>query len=207
MNFYNKKGTFMIPIFTIAMIVFIIVLKLNISKNDHAKQDSEANFWERERQANFTRKQDISKLDYITIPLDKFPLNLGTESENILKKLSGEKILNLTGISNTDLKLKYGVANLEPLTEYDENFTRLVQALATYGKELADAGQTADAQTVLEYAVSIHADSRQIYTQLAGLYREQKQPEKITGLIASAEELNSISKTGILTALREMQSH
>jgi hypothetical protein len=60
---------------------------------------------------------------------------------------------------------------------------------------------------VLEYAVSIHADSRQIYTQLAGLYREQNQPEKITGLIASAEELNSISKTGILTALREIQSH
>jgi hypothetical protein len=195
----------MIPIFTIAMIVFIVLLKMTINKNNHAKEDAESAFWERERRANFTRKQDISTLDYITIPLDKFPLNLGTESENALKELSGTKILNLTGISNTDLKLTYGVANLEALSEYDGNFTRLVQVLASYGKELADAGQTADAQTVLEFAVSIHADSKQIYTQLAELYRDGNHPEKIADLIASAEELVSISKTGILSALAKIQ--
>jgi hypothetical protein len=195
----------MIPIFTIAMIVFIVLLKMTINKNNHTKEDTESAFWERERRANFTRKQDISTLDYITIPLDKFPLNLGTESENALKELSGAKILNLTGISNTDLKLTYGVANLEALTEYDGNFTRLVQALASYGKELADAGQTADAQTVLEFAVSIHADSKQIYTQLAELYRDGNHPEKIADLITSAEELISISKTGILAALTKIQ--
>jgi hypothetical protein len=195
----------MIPIFTIAMIVFIVLLKMTINKNNHSNEEAESAFWERERQANFTRKQDISTLDYITIPLDKFPLNLGTESENALKELSGAKILNLTGISNTDLKLTYGVANLEPLTEYDGNFTRLVQVLASYGKELADAGQTADAQTVLEFAVSIHADSKQIYTQLAELYRDGNHPEKIADLIASAEELVSISKTGILAALAKIQ--
>jgi hypothetical protein len=195
----------MIPIFTIAMIVFIVLLKMTINKNNHSNEEAESAFWERERQANFTRKQDISTLDYITIPLDKFPLNLGTESENALKELSGAKILNLTGISNTDLKLTYGVANLEALSEYDGNFTRLVQVLASYGKELADAGQTADAQTVLEFAVSIHADSKQIYTQLAELYRDGNHPEKIADLITSAEELVSISKTGILSALAKIQ--
>jgi hypothetical protein len=196
----------MIPIFTIAMIVFIVLLKMTINKNNRSHEETEAAFWERERRANFTRKQDISTLDYITIPLDKFPLNLGTESENALKELSGAKILNLTGISNTDLKLTYGVANLEALTEYDGNFTRLVQALASYGKELADAGQTADAQTVLEFAVSIHADSKQIYTQLAELYRDGNHPEKIADLITSAEALVSISKTGILAALTKIQA-
>jgi hypothetical protein len=195
----------MIPIFTIGMIVFIIVLKMTVNKNTHAKSDSEEQFWEREHQANFTRKQDISGLDYITIPLDKFPLNLHTKAENTLQQLSGEKILNLTGISNTDLKLMYGVANLETLTACDENFTRLVQSLSAYAKELLDAGQQSDAQTVLEYAVSIHADARQIYIMLAGIYREQNQSGKIAGLITSAQELNSISSAGIVSALQEMQ--
>jgi hypothetical protein len=195
----------MIPIFTICMVVFVIVLKITMNKNARLRADAEENFWEREHQANFTRKQDISGLDYITIPLDKFPQNLGTESEKKLEELSHAKILNLTGISNTDLKMRYGVANLEALTEYDNNFTLLVHALADYGSELSGAGQIEDAQTVLEYAVSIHADSKQIYTTLAGIYRDKGQPEKIAELIASAESLSSISRDGILAALSEIQ--
>jgi hypothetical protein len=195
----------MIPIFTISVVVFVIVLKITMNKNERLRTDAEASFWEREHQANFTRRQDISGLDYITIPLDKFPQNLGTESEKKLEELSHAKILNLTGISNTDLKMSYGVANLEALTEYDNNFTLLVHALADYGKELSDAGQTEGAQTVLEYAVSIHADSKQIYTTLAGIYRDKGEPEKITELIASAEELSGLSRDGILAALTEIQ--
>jgi tetratricopeptide (TPR) repeat protein len=195
----------MIPIFTISVVVFVIVLKITMNKNARLRSDAEASFWEREHQANFTRKQDISGLDYITIPLDKFPQTLGTESEKKLEELSHAKILNLTGISNTDLKMRYGVANLEALTEYDNNFTLLVQALADYGNELSGAGQTEDAQTVLEYAVSIHADSKQIYTTLAGIYRANGQSEKIAELIASAESLSSISRDGILAALNEIQ--
>jgi hypothetical protein len=195
----------MIPIFTISVVVFAIVLKITMNKNERLRADTEADFWEREHQANFTRRQDISTLDYITIPLDKFPQNLGTESEKKLEELAQAKILNLTGISNTDLKMRYGVANLEVLTEYDNNFTLLVHALADYGKELSDAGRTADARTVLEYAVSIHADSKQIYTTLAGIYRDAGEPEKIAELIVSAESVSGLSRDGILSALKQIQ--
>jgi hypothetical protein len=187
------------------MVVFVIVLKLSINKNDRAREGAESGFWERERQANSTRRQDISSLDYITIPLDTFPLNLGTESEETIKELSGKRILNLTGISNTDLKITYGVANLEALTEYDDNFTRLVRALASYGNELLDLGQPSDAQTVLEYAVSIHADSRQIYTTLAELYRDSGQSGKIDTLLQSADGLESLSRDSIISALKTIQ--
>ena len=195
----------MIPIFTISMVIFVIVLKINLNKNNRAKEESEENFWKREHEANFTRKQDISGLNYITIPLEKFPQNLGTEAEQTLVQLSKEKILNLTGISNTDLKLEYGVANLEILTSYDNNFTLLVNALSVYGKELIDANQLADARTVLEYAVSVHADSKQIYTMLAELYRDSGETDRIAELISSAEELNTFSKSGIVEALKAIQ--
>lgn len=195
----------MIPIFTISMVIFVIVLKINLNKNNRAKEESEENFWKREHEANFTRKQDISGLNYITIPLEKFPQNLGTEAEQTLVQLSKEKILNLTGISNTDLKLEYGVANLEILTSYDNNFTLLVNALSVYGKELIDANQLADARTVLEYAVSVHADSKQIYTMLAELYRNSGETDRIAELISSAEKLNTFSKSGIVEALKAIQ--
>lgn len=195
----------MIPIFTISMVIFVIVLKINLNKNNRAKEESEENFWKREHEANFTRKQDISGLNYITIPLEKFPQNLGTEAEQTLVQLSKEKILNLTGISNTDLKLEYGVANLEILTSYDNNFTLLVNALSVYGKELIDANQLSDARTVLEYAVSVHADSKQIYTMLAELYRDSGETDRIAELISSAEELNTFSKSGIVEALKAIQ--
>ena len=123
----------------------------------------------------------------------------------MLRQLATEKILNLTGISNTDLKLQYGVANLEALTAYDENFTKLVKALASYGHELIDAGQPDEARVVLEYAVSIHADAKAIYTMLANLYLSLGEAERIAGLIASADALNSISKSGIIDALKELQ--
>ncbi|MCI5857281.1 MAG: tetratricopeptide repeat protein [Agathobacter sp.] len=195
----------MIPVFTICMVVFVIVLKININKNKIAKDTASSDFWEREHEANFARRQDISGLDYISIPLEKFPLNLNTDSERVLRQLSTEKILNLTGISNTDLKLQYGVANLEALTAYDENFTKLVKALASYGHELIDAGQPDEARVVLEYAVSIHADAKAIYTMLANLYLSLGEAERIAGLIASADALNSISKSGIIDALKELQ--
>lgn len=195
----------MIPIFTICMVIFIIVLKINLNKNNQVKEEADENFWKREREANFTRKKDISVLNYISIPLDDFCLDLGTSAEQELIHLSNEKILNLTGISNTDLKLEYGVANLELLSTYDNNFTRLVNTLAIYSQELVDANRQADARRVLEYAVSVHADSKQIYTLLAKLYLDAGQPEQIDALISSAEELNSFSKKNIIDALKSIQ--
>lgn len=189
------------PIFTICIVIFLFVLTSTIRKNNRTQTEVNEAFWARERQSNTVRKQDISKLDYISIPLEKFPLNLGTPSEDTLKALSNEKILNLTGLSNTDLKLSYGAANLDELTRYDENFTTLVKALAAYAKELLDARQVDDAQTVLEYAVSIKSDSTVIYTMLASIYREQGQQNKIDELLLSAEQLNSLSKQVIKNRL------
>lgn len=195
----------MIPVFTICMVVFVIVLKMNVNKNKLAKDAANSDFWEREQAANLIRRQDISGLDYISIPLEKFPLNLDNESEHVLRQLADEKILNLTGISNTDLKMQYGVANLEALTAYDENFTKLVQVLTTYSSELLQAGQPDQARIALEYAVSIHADAKAIYVMLAKLYLASGEADRITDLIGSAEHLNSISRASIIAALKALQ--
>ncbi len=190
----------MMPFFII-FVVFLLILHHFLRKNTRDQQAVEENFWNRERQANAARKKDISGLDYITPPLDRLPLNLNTETERQLVSLSQEKILNLTGYTNTDLKLEYGPANLETLSQCDANFTELVRLLTAYSQELIDAGQTQEARTLLEFGVSVQADSGVLYTRLADIYQASGETEKIRRLIDSANELRSISKDGIIEKL------
>ena len=88
-------------------------------------KEIEEQFWDRERKANSTRRKPLTDLDFISIPYDSLPFTgeVGNpvimESEAFLLGLKDAKIVNLNGISNTDLKLRYGVANLTDLTEYD----------------------------------------------------------------------------------------
>ena len=106
---------------------FIIMGFKKSSRENQQKKDS---FWDRERKANVSRKKDISLLNYIIIPLERLPF-IDTDDDEILEyhrtvnQLASMKILNLTGITNTELKEQYGVANLTVLTDYDNNYTTL----------------------------------------------------------------------------------
>jgi thioredoxin-like negative regulator of GroEL len=112
-------------------------------------------------------------------------------------------MLNLAGKTNTDLKLEYGAANLEALTDFDENFTEFVRTVPIYAKELIDAGQTAEAQELLELAVSYRADGSAIYTTLAELYRQAGEDARIQSLAdAVSAMIESPGKKIILDKLK-----
>lgn len=119
-------------------------------------------------------------------------------------KLADCRILNLTGISNTELRLAYGTANLEPLTAYDQNFTVLIRALQKWGTLLASAGKKEDAVTVLSYAISIGSDIAGTYATLARLYKEQGDYSGIEELKNSAEALTTLMKPSILRDLEQL---
>ncbi|MBQ3557935.1 MAG: hypothetical protein IJA07_00295 [Agathobacter sp.] len=155
--------------FLAIFIIFCLVLTFYIRKNDAAQQKVQDEFWEKERQSNAVRKKDITKLDYITIPFEKIPVKLETSTEKAIFALAEKPMLNFVGISNTDLKLQYGTANLDILTEYENNFLEFVALLPDYTAELVEAGEIESARMLLEFAVSVNADSRKINKQLADL--------------------------------------
>ena len=126
-------------IFLAVFIIFVLILNFAIHKNNHSQENVQEQFWENERQANFTRRKDIHILNYLTIPIEKIPQNLHTDAEKTLVRLSSDKMLNLSGITNTELKLEYGAANLDELSSYDANFTEFVSAVNTYAQELLAA--------------------------------------------------------------------
>ena len=119
--------------------------------------------------------------------------------------MKDKKILNLSGISNTDLKLEYGAANLNLLSEYDENYTTLCRLLNTLGQRLYETGCPAEARKVLEFAVSTGSDMNSTYKTLCSIYIEAGEPELIDNLIDKAGDINTLSGNIILNTLQEIK--
>ncbi len=196
----------MIPTFFIITLLLVLWVHYQKSRTDRsAKQQSEA-FWEKERQANITRKKDISNLDYITVPINSLPFPETNQEEisdiqkHIINLASG-KIVNFTGISNTDLKLQYGAPNINILMEYDKNYLELVRSLYRYGKQLYDLNLKEESAAILEYALSIKTDVSANYTLLATIYKEKNETDRINYVISCAEELSSMTKKALLSGL------
>lgn len=164
---------FLFPFFAMFCMLFSSLLRRSTSVSEKKREE----FWEKERQANQTRKKNIDHLDYITIPIEKLPL-IDNPSEKIascqkqILLLDGQRILNLGGISNTDLMLTYGAANLTALSEYDENYTLMVTTFAKWADALLEEQLSDKAQLLLETAVDMGCDSSAIFVTLAQIYAD-----------------------------------
>lgn len=197
------------PIFA-SFIVFCIWLSYELHKSSRRKESIEESFWETESRANNTRRKPLDDLDYITIPFDSLPMDVMredpvvSECHTILRTISEEPIVNLTGISNTDLKLKYGAPNIDLLTLYDQRYTTLARTLQKLAKTLYDHGYAKEAKTVLEFAVETKTDVSASYRLLAEIYQKTGEEEKIRDLIPVAEGLNSALSGHIVSFLNSM---
>ncbi len=191
-----------LPYFLVLLLIFGF-LRNRAQRSNQKKQDA---FWEKEQRANLTRKQDVSGLDYIKIPLDTFPVGQFADQalsdlEAELVRLSGRQILNLSGISNTDLKMQYGPANLPFLSDCDADYTILARTIASYGKRLAELGHSREAATVLEFGVSTGTDISANYTLLGTLYRANGQMDKLEQLADTVRSMDLLLKESILQQL------
>jgi len=197
--------------FFASFLVLCALFYHNRKKADRNSEKIMRDYFDRENEANNTRKQPLDNLDYISVPFDSFPTDVLTEDPVVaecistIKSLMEESIVNFTGQTNTDLKLAYGPANLPFLQKCDFNFSSLVTSLHRWAKQLFEAGYHNEALLLCEYAISIHADISGIYYMAADIYIEEDQPEKITDLISSAESLDSAMKTSIIKTLKSKE--
>jgi len=198
------------PILTAALLLCLIIA-YNNRRSKRSIADEENAFWSREQEANNTRRKSLDDLDYVRIPLDKLPLDKHFNNDNIqqyidtIVELSKSPIVNLSGISNTDLKLKYGAPNIDTLVRYDSRYTTLSTTLQRLGQALYDEGYIEDAKTVLEYAISTRSDISQTYKLLGDIYKSDNNSSGISDLIQKAEELTTPMKSSILDYLMGLQ--
>jgi hypothetical protein len=197
-----------------SFIVFCVwfTYKLNKAKKKGAEQEQD--FWEMELRANNTRRQPLDDLEYISIPFESLPFDALSDQEKVveyheaLRVLAERPIVNLSCITNTELKLKYGAPNITLLSRYDSAYTVLARTLQHWGADLYEAGLIDEARQVLEFAVQTKTDVSKSYLLLAKIYNELGTPEKVAELVAVAEGLNSEHGKRIVKKLAgELEHH
>lgn len=201
-----------LPFFA-SFIVFIIWLSYELKKHTRIEKKGVSEYWGKEAKANSVRKKSLTDLNYIEIPFSTLPLSVFSDNEQIaglqqtLFSLKGKKIVNFTGISNTDLKMTYGTANLPVLTEYDQNYTMLARTLNQLGNLYYQEGNQQAAKEILEFALSTGTDISGTYKCLAEIYLANHEDEKINSLIQSAEKINGLMKNSIVRTLQELNPY
>ena len=200
-----------IPILFICFIIFLLWFRQKNRQNSAEAENMDAQFWNREQEANFIRKKDITNLPLIQVPLDQLPFGASQnpavlEIEQDVRKDAEKKMINLSGKSNTDLKMEYGTANLEILSEYDANATVFLRHINRWGTLLFEEEDFVNAKTVLEYGISIGTDISANYVNLAKIYASEDNISGIQGLLDSAHNLNTLMKKSIQAELRTIMS-
>ena len=196
-------------LFLSRLITFCVFLALLTKRHKRITKELTQEFWDREAKANSTRRKPLNDLNYIHIPLETLPTGVSCEDETvkeclrILESLSTQKIVNLTGYTNTDLKLAYGAPNITLLTEYDDNYTLLARSLQKWAEALYIREYRQEAKQVLEFAISTDTDISHTYYLLADLYDEEGETQKKAALIERAENLKSSLKGSIVRTLQE----
>lgn len=193
-----------------SFLAFSIVFFFARKRTTHIEEARDREFWEREERANFVRRKPLDNLNYITIPEHLLNMKPSTTTEALdacirdLNDLSHYQIVNLTGYTNTDLKLEYGTANITILSDFDLHYTNLVTLLQKLAELLHENGEDTLAAATLEFAVSTGTDVSKSYYLLADLYLEAGTPEKISNLIDQAQTINSMIKDTIVQRLTEV---
>ena len=109
--------------------------------------------------------------------------------------LRDKTLVNLTGMTNTDLKLKYGILNFKKLSEYDDNFTKFVSMLPDYYNRLKEAGYESLGNELLDFAVEQGADSKNVYSLLANAFISMSKADRLAEL--SRKQSSSILFQGM----------
>lgn len=184
------------PVMLMCIILFIILFKYRLNSIIRQEKLEEEEYLQTELAASLSDKKSLNDLSFLSIPLDRLPFHSSNDTklfqiEEEIQKLSTEKICNLSGISNTDLKLKYGAKNLDKLSEYDQNYLDLLRTLAEWSTRLFELGYDDDAIAVAEYAIECNSDVSKTYTTLAKIYKKRGQLDKLYDLIPLVENLST----------------
>lgn len=195
-----------LPIFLICFIVFAIWLRVKMKRGNSGKEELDA-FLERENQANFARKQDISNLDYLSVNLDDLPFVESSDAKEIslqneVRKNGQRKMIDLSAYTNTDLKEKYGPANLEELSDCDQSYLLFTRNLSLWGTYVYEKEDYTRAKVIMEYAKNIGSDISSVYTTLGNIYAREGDFKKVDALIEEVEASDFALKASILKTLK-----
>lgn len=198
-----------------SIVMLVWVLNHNIRRNNSHDPDRVSSYLAREDRANATRRKDLSDLPYIQVPLDQFPFDITlndekkqskiAEYEKIIQNLANVRMLNLIGISNTELKERYGPANLELLSNYDQCYAKYIRTLQLFSETIFGE-YPEQAVSVLEYCIAAGTDISGTYALLGKYYLEHGRVSDFEKLYDRIPQKESISGKVIVSKLDQIKN-
>ena len=115
-------------------------------------------------------------------------------------------MLNLIGVSNTELKEQYGPANLEILSYYDQNYTRYMRSLYLYAQGIYEE-YPAEAVSILTYCIETGTDISGIYELLGTYYIQHGRTTELEQLYTRIPDTTSMSGKMIISKLDRLKNN
>lgn len=202
------------PVIFCCTLILIFLIRYESKKHSQQEAMPIKDFLQRELEANTTRKKDISGLPYLTADCSRLPDLSGCPDpereiaavRRELQKLDGKKLLNLSGTSNTDLKLSYGAANFPVLSACDTHYTEFTRGLYRLGLLLSQNGADELAVLVLQYAVELKTDVVATYQLLTSIYCSGNNETALARLYSDVENLPEETRNRVFTLLKQSES-
>ncbi|MBQ7725146.1 MAG: hypothetical protein IJT63_05985 [Lachnospiraceae bacterium] len=195
-----------------SVILIGLVINNAIRRSNARSKKIRDEFWERERSSRATPGRSTEDLKFIQFP-DDLPLHISTDDPQIkeyqetLVNITKKPVINLSGISNTDIRLAYGAPNMEELSRADERFIVLCRTLNNLADSYGKEGYKDEGTRLLEFAVSEGSDIKETWTMLGQFYLDAGNTGALSDLIAKAGKLNDDLpyKEDILTSLKDFK--
>ena len=196
-----------------SVVLMGLVINNAIRRSNARSRKINEDFWKRERESYRAPARSTEDLDYISFP-ENLPVHINTDDPQIkeyqetLENLTGKQVLNLSGISNTDIRLSYGNKNMEELSRADQRYLTLCRTLDRLAAAYYEKGLREEARILLEFALSVGCDISSCWSCLGRIYLDSEDREALLSLFDKAEALDKgiHSRNEILRSLNELKS-
>lgn len=167
----------------VAISAFFLLSRRHSKKQEEIK----ARFFEEEEAANSVRKKDIEPELFYTPDLSVLP-PLPPDDPHQIERAAKRTMLRFPQpMTNLELKKNYGLAQMDIIAQYEENFSEYLKALTKWGVATATENP-ADALTILETVAALGGEFRDTYKTAADIYAARGDSEKLDALFTRAEE-------------------
>lgn len=207
-----------IPIIFVLFLIFIFIFQHNLKKNDRNGKMARKQFWEYEENSFFARKLPLNDNDFIKPNVHSIP-KLDYEAFKALNNpqmftvqekcfsLADIPMLDLSGMLNSELRYRYGAANLELIESYENNYTNYIKSLYKLGKFYYDNNMKNEAISVLEEGMNVNTEISDHIILLATIYYEMQKKKEFDCLYKKALKMKSLTKNKTLQQLHSLKDN
>ena len=159
--------------FSVGLVIIVyltVMLNFFLSRNKSKRIDY-GKIFDEESRANAARKKEIGDEFRVAPDFGALPSGRGSPEEETALKAGRLPMMNFgKSMTNNELKLAYGAANLENITRMEENYDGFIRAMIDWAKALTAENEPADAEAVLNETVRLRSGHSGSYTLLADIY-------------------------------------